>query len=69
MTNEYLSTQEIQTITGVARSNTQSRWLNEHGVPHQLDRKRVIVSRVHVQAWLEGKPMATSKTPNWAAVT
>lgn len=65
---EYLDSTELQRLTDAARSSQQSKWLKEHSIPHQCDGKRVIVSRVHVQAWLEGRPVRSSTGPNWAAV-
>ncbi len=51
---EYLRVEELHGITGFARPGAQARWLKEHGIPHQVDGRRVIVSRLHVRAWLEG---------------
>ena len=66
--NEYLNPTELHQLTGYARSTQQASWLKEKSVAHRLDGRRVIVSRVHVQAWLEGKNSAGSSGPNWAAV-
>ena len=52
---EYLNGPELHQLTGYARKQQQSDWLKERGMPHKLDNGRVIVSRIHVQAWLEGK--------------
>ena len=57
---EYLSHQELHALTGYARPTAQAKWLKEHSVAHRLVDRRVIVSRVHVQAWLEGRSIAGS---------
>lgn len=53
--SEYLSVDELRSLTGYTRANAQSLWLRERGVPQRQDGRRVIVSRVHVLAWLEGR--------------
>lgn len=65
---EYLSPAELHTLTGFARSAQQAGWLKKHMLPHQADGKRIIVSREHIRAWLEGKDVKSSTGPNWAAV-
>ena len=66
--SELLSVQERHELTGYARAGQQSQWMREHGIPHRLDGKRVIVSRVHVQSWLSGRTMASSSGLNMAAI-
>lgn len=66
--SEYLDQAEIRTLTASCRVPTQANWLKERGIPHRLDGRRIIVSRVHVQAWLEGRPTRSSNGPNWAAL-
>lgn len=66
--NEYLSAIELCSLTACARATKQAEWLRSHGIPHLLDGKRVVVSRVHVLARLEGKQTPISAGPNWAAV-
>lgn len=65
---EYLNATELHTLTGYARPGQQTAWLKEKALPHRVDGKRIIVSRVHVQAWLEGKTTVTSTGPNWGAM-
>lgn len=65
---EYLDSVELHLLTGYTRGTAQAAWLKEKAVPHMLDGRRVIVSRVHVQAWLEGRNVVNSAGPNWAAV-
>ena len=69
MTNgEFLDTSELHLLTGTARSAGQAGWLKEHAIPHNHENKRVIVSRLHVRAWLEGRSVQVSKGPNWSAM-
>lgn len=65
---EFLTSAELHTLTGCARGLAQDEWLSDHGLPHKLDGKRVIVSRIHVRAWLEGRPVVASNAPNLAAL-
>ena len=66
--NEYLSATELHSLTDYAQASKQAHWLKDHGIPHMLDGRRVIVSRVHVQARIEGRSTPTNTGPNWAAV-
>lgn len=55
---EYLTSEELHQLTGYARPTSQATWLKDKNVAHRLDGRRVIVSRLHVQAWLEGRNIA-----------
>jgi len=66
--SEYLSPGELHDFTGYARAGQQTAWLIERGVPHRLDGKRVILSRVHARNWLEGRTVARSNGLNLAAI-
>ena len=44
---------ELHTLTGYARCTDQGKWLATKGIPHRLDGKRVIVSRVHIKSRLK----------------
>lgn len=66
--SEFLNSTELHNLTGYARGSAQADWLKEHGLPHRQDGKRVIVSREHVRAWLEGRAVVVSTGPNWAAI-
>ena len=66
--SEYLTSPDLHTLTGYARSPLQADWLVQHGIPHRVDGRRIIVSRVHVQAWLEGRTVARSNGLNLAAI-
>lgn len=65
--SEFLDTTELHQLTGFARAASQASWLKEKGVPYRLDGRRVIVSRTHTLAWLEGK-VVVSGGVNLAAV-
>lgn len=65
---EYLNQPEIHQLTGYARSGQQAAWMKDRCIPHRLDGSRIIVSRVHVQAWLEGKHTISSNGPDWARI-
>lgn len=64
---EYLDSVELHLLTGYTRGKAQANWLKEKSVAHRLDGRRVIVSRVHVQAWLEGRNVVSSGL-NMAAI-
>ncbi len=66
---EYLTSPELHQLTGYARASSQCTWLREKGLPFRQDGKRLIVSREHIRAWLEGRPTIVSSGPNWAAVS
>ena len=55
--SEYLDAIELRILTG----STQARWPKEKELPHKFDSRRIIVSRVYVQAW-----QATMKRPSLA---
>ena len=52
----------------LARSATQSDWLKNKNIPFLLDGKRVIVSREHVRARIEGRIVASSNGLNLAGI-
>ena len=66
--NEYLNAFELHALTGYARPGPQAAWVKEKGIAHRLDGKRVIVSRVHVQQWLEGRSVVQSSGLNLAGI-
>ncbi len=65
---EYLPPLELHALTGFARAPAQADWLLRHGIPHRVDGKRVIVSRIHVQSWLEGRTVVRSNGLNLAGI-
>lgn len=66
--SEYITAQELHQLTGYARSGQQADWLRQHGLPFKQDGSRIIVSRVHVQSWLEGRPVLARAGINLAAI-
>lgn len=65
---EFLSPDEVQRLTGQRSRAKQATWLKSEGIPARQDGSRMIVSRVHVRSWLEGRPVVSSNGPNWAAM-
>ncbi|MBL0394158.1 DUF4224 domain-containing protein [Ramlibacter monticola] len=59
---------ELRQLTDRARAAEQSAWLRQRGIPHQRDGSRVLVARLHVRAWLEGRDTVASEGPNWSAL-
>lgn len=68
MTNEYLSNQELSRLTGSSENRCKSRWLQGQRIPFKEDGRRLIVSRLHVQQWLEGKITLTHSGMNLSAI-
>lgn len=66
--NEFLQSAELRELTGFSRAAEQESWLRDHGLPHKRDGKRIIVSRFHARAWLEGRAIVASNEPNLAAL-
>lgn len=66
--NEYLPKDELFNLTGYARTGAQAAWLREKGIAHRLDGRRVIVSRVHVRSWLEGRTIIQSSGLNLGSI-
>lgn len=66
--SEFLSPDELHDLTDFVQAGKQAAWLKEHGIPHRLDKRRIIVCRVHVRAWVEGRAVVSSNGPNWSAV-
>jgi hypothetical protein len=65
---EFLDKTELHQLTGAALAKGQAAWLKAEAIPHKLVDNRVIVSRLHVRAWIEGRAVVSSSGPNWAAV-
>lgn len=66
--SEFLSSDELRELTDASRAGKQAAWLEENHVPYRHVGTRVLVSRMHIRAWLEGRAIVTSKGPNWAAM-
>lgn len=65
---ELMQRDELRELTGKDRASLQSAWLTEHGIPHRLDGRRVLLSRSHVRAWLSGENVRVGGGINWGAV-
>ncbi len=66
--NEYLNVIELHQISGMDRPGKQAEWFKARAIPHRVDGSRLIVSRVHVQAWLEGRNIVSSTGLNLAGI-
>lgn len=66
--SEYLDSIELHLLTGYTRGASQVVWLKDKGIPHRQDGRRVIVSRIHVQSWLEGRTAVHSTGLNLAGI-
>ena len=66
--SDLLTHKEIAALTGKLWSRHQILWMAEMGIPHRVDGKRIIVSRRHVDAWLEGRNIVRSAGLNLAAI-
>lgn len=65
---ELYDDDELVRLTACKRAADQAAWLAERGIPHRKEGRRVLVSRVHVREWLEGRNIVVSEGPNWAAL-
>ena len=65
---EFLAADELRALTGYKPAGKQEGWLKARGIPNRRDGSRIIVSRRHVLAWLEGRAVVSSNGPNWSAV-
>jgi Domain of unknown function (DUF4224) len=65
---EYLPPLELHLLTGYVRASGQAQWLREKAIPHRRDGRRLIVSRIHVRAWLEERSNVVSTGINWASI-
>jgi len=65
---EYLTAQETHQLTGFARAAQQSEWLKLNGIPHKPFERHVVVSQVHVRAWLEGRAIVSSNGPDFSRI-
>lgn len=63
-----LTAAELRELTGYTRGQEQRHALDVAGIPYKTIGSRTIVLSVHVQAWVEGRPITTSVKPNLSAV-
>lgn len=62
--SEFLSAEELQQLTLKARGAEQAAELERLGVPYRLNgKRRPIVSREHVRAWLAGTAPVAHTAP------
>lgn len=57
--SEFLNQTELHQLTGYARTPKQAEWLKERGIVHKLENQRIIAMHRHVQAWMEGRHVAS----------
>lgn len=66
---ELLTPAEVKAAAGgAARLDDQVRVLREHGLPHKVVGRRVLVSRHHLREWLAGRVVAPSTAPKLGLV-
>jgi hypothetical protein len=61
-----LSKQELRDLTGKAHLSRQIAWLETHGVPFQLDGKRLQVARTAAEAYLRGEQVVGERAPDFS---
>lgn len=66
--SEFFSPAEIRDLTAAKPVGRQEAWLKEKGIPYQRDGQRLIVLRIHIRAWVEGRPVVSSGGLNWSTV-
>jgi hypothetical protein len=66
--SEWMSADEIRELTDLRQAPKQAQWLEDRGIPHRLEGRKVKLSRVHVRAWLEGARLNVGGGINWGAV-
>jgi len=64
----YLDAAELRQLTGYARATEQRRFLTENGIPFKPVHARTIVMHRHVEAWIQGNPIARRSEPNFAMI-
>jgi hypothetical protein len=66
--SEFLSQQDLHSLTGYARPSKQAQWLKEQGIPHRVDGARVIVTTKHATNWIEGRTVVGPGEFDWSSV-
>ena len=66
--SEFLTAEEVRDLTQRARREAQAQALTAAGIPHRIVGARIIVSRHHARAWLEGRQVAPSREPDMNAI-
>jgi hypothetical protein len=65
---EYLTSADLNTLTGYARSKQQSMWMKKRGIPHRQEGKRIIACTEHVRLWISGRSVVVSSGLNLSAI-
>jgi hypothetical protein len=66
---EFLTSEELRTLTQRARRGAQAKELDALGIPYLIQRGHVVVSRHHARERLEGNIVpAGGSGINWAAI-
>jgi hypothetical protein len=63
----FLDDEALRRLTGWARANDQEAWLKREGLPYKRG-KHVLVLWVHVQAWIEGRPVQALVGPDFSSL-
>jgi hypothetical protein len=66
--SEYLTPEDLRTLTGYARSKQQACWMRERGISHRVDGRRIIACTEHVRLWLSGRSVVVSSGLNLAGI-
>lgn len=67
-TGGFLDSDDLHRLTGAARANGQEAWLKAEGVPHRREGRNLIVLWVHVQAWVERRPLVSFVEPDFSSL-
>jgi hypothetical protein len=65
----FLNDDELMRLTGMKLASRQALWLENRGIPHRIENKRVLVLCVDAAKWVRGEPMVSNGGINWGAVT
>lgn len=68
LSEEFLSSGELKSLTGSANPDEQERVLKQEGVPYRRLGRRILVSRFHTREWLAGRNVVPSRGVNLALV-
>lgn len=66
--SEYLDSRELKSLTDYTYRSKQTEWLRMKGIPFKIDGKRLVVTKTHVQNWIEGKQNVAGRGMNVAAI-
>lgn len=66
--SEFLSAEELRQLTGRARVKAQAEWLHAEGIPFKRGGDGLVVCRIHIRSWVEGRPVVSSGGLDWSTV-